>query len=554
MRTRTGGRIVVDALQAHGCERIFTVPGESFLGLLDALYDVRETIDVITCRHEGGAGFMAEASAKLTGRPGVCVVSRGPGACNAAIAVHTARQDSTPMLLLVGQVSRPSRGREAFQEVDHARFFAPLAKHVEEVSRAEDLPAAIARAFFTAEQGRPGPVVLALPEDLLREEAAIADVDTLPVDLPEPDPGLMERLHAMLGDADRPLVITGGGGWTERARADLARFADANGLAVACTFRRNDIFDNDHPSFVGALGIAPDPLLVNRIRGADLVIAIGTRLGEVPTQGYTLFGRPGPTLVHVYPDGREIGRVFPAELAIEAAVAPFMAYLARLAPIGGGRWHDWTAAARADYLADRKPPIGSEPSTGVDLCRAMAILDGFLSEDAIITVDAGNFSGWPHRFLRQGGGRRLLGACNGAMGYGIPAALAAKRAFPQREVIAFVGDGGFGMTGAELLSAVQIGAGIIVLVCNNSMYGTIRMHQERHYPLRECATALHNPDFAAYAQAFGGFGARIESDQDFLPAYLAAKASGKPAILHCILEQETLSPTTTLSQLRAAAG
>ena len=364
MRTRTGGRIVVDALQAHGCERIFTVPGESFLGLLDALYDVRETIDVITCRHEGGAGFMAEASAKLTGRPGVCVVSRGPGACNAAIAVHTARQDSTPMLLLVGQVSRPSRGREAFQEVDHARFFAPLAKHVEEVSRAEDLPAAIARAFFTAEQGRPGPVVLALPEDLLREEAAIADVDTLPVDLPEPDPGLMERLHAMLGDADRPLVITGGGGWTERARADLARFADANGLAVACTFRRNDIVDNDHPSFVGALGIAPDPLLVNRIRAADLVIAIGTRLGEVPTQGYTLFGTPGPTLVHVYPDGREIGRVFPAELAIEAAAAPFMACLARLAPIGGSRWHDWTAAARADYLADRKPLTGSEPRAG----------------------------------------------------------------------------------------------------------------------------------------------------------------------------------------------
>ncbi|MDS4009945.1 MAG: thiamine pyrophosphate-binding protein [Defluviicoccus sp.] len=551
MRTRTGGRTVVDALRAHGCERIFTVPGESFLGLLDALYDVRETIDVVTCRHEGGAGFMAEASAKLTGRPGVCVVSRGPGACNAAIAVHTARQDSTPMLLLIGQVSRPLRGREAFQEVDHARFFAPLAKHAGEVSRAEDLPAAIARAFFTAEQGRAGPVVLALPEDLLREEAAVADVDTLPVDLPEPDPGLMERLHTMLGDAERPLVIAGGGGWTERARADLARFADVNGLTVTCTFRRNDILDNDHPSFVGTLGIAPDPLLVNRIRAADLVIAIGTRLGEVPTQGYTLFGPPAPTLVHVYPDGREIGRVFPAELAIEAAVAPFMAHLARLAPIGGHRWHDWTAAARADYLADRKPLIGSEPAAGVDLGQAMAVLDGFLSEDAIITVDAGNFSGWPHRFLRHGGGRRLLGACNGAMGYGIPAALAAKRAFPQREVIAFVGDGGFGMTGAELLTALQIGAGITVLVCNNSMYGTIRMHQERRYPGRPVATALTNPSFADIARAFGAEGFLVKDTAAFAPALEAARQSGRPAVIEIIPNAEQVSTRAALASQRA---
>ncbi|MFZ1413614.1 MAG: thiamine pyrophosphate-dependent enzyme [Defluviicoccus sp.] len=550
MRIRTGGRIVVDALLAHGVERVFTVPGESFLGLLDALYDVRETIDVVTCRHEGGAGFMAEASAKLTGRAAVCLVSRGPGACNAAIAVHTARQDSTPMLLMIGQVSRSLRGREAFQEVDHARFFAPLAKHAEEVGRAEDLPDAIARAFSTAEQGRAGPVVLALPEDLLRDEMAVADVDTLPVTLLEPDPGLMQRLHAMLGDAERPLLIAGGSGWTERARQDLARFVAENGLAVACTFRRNDILDNDHPSFVGALGIAPDPALLNRIRAADLVIAIGTRLGEVPTQGYTLFAQPGPTLVHVYPDGREIGRVFPTELAIEAAVATVTAYLAHLAPIGGGRWRDWTAAARADYLRDRQPLIGSEPSAGVDLGQAMAILDGFLSEDAIITVDAGNFSGWPHRYLRHGGGRRLLGACNGAMGYGVPAALAAKRAFPSREVIAFVGDGGFGMTGQELLTALQAGAGIIVLVCNNGMYGTIRMHQERRYPGRPVATQLINPGFADIARAFGAEGFLVESTAAFAPALAAARRCGRPAVIELIPDPEQISTRAALASQR----
>lgn len=550
MRIRTGGRIVVDALQAHGVERIFTVPGESFLGLLDALYDVRETIDIVTCRHEGGAGFMAEASGKLTGRAAVCLVSRGPGACNAAIAVHTARQDSTPMLLLIGQVSRSLRGREAFQEVDHARFFAPLAKHAEEVSHAEDLPDAIARAFFTAEQGRAGPVVLALPEDLLREEAAVADVDTLPVDLPEPDPGLMERLHAMLGDADRPLLIAGGSGWTERARQDLARFAGENGLAVACTFRRNDILDNDHPGFVGALGIAPDPALVNRIRAADLVVAIGTRLGEIPTQGYTLFAQAGPKLVHVYPDRREIGRVFPTELAIEAAVAPFTAYLARLAPIGGSRWRNWTAAARSDYLFDRQPLIGSKAAAGVDLGQAMAILDGFLSEDAIITVDAGNFSGWPHRYLRHGGGRRLLGACNGAMGYGVPAALAAKRVFPSREVIAFAGDGGFGMTGQELLTALQVGAGIIVLVCNNSMYGTIRMHQERRYPGRPVATRLTNPGFADIARAFGAESFLVESTAALAPALAAARRCGRPALIELIPDPEQISTRAVLASER----
>ena len=550
MRTRTGGRIVVDALLAHGVERVFTVPGESFLGLLDALYDVRETIDIVTCRQEGGAGFMAEASAKLTGRPGVCAVSRGPGACNAAIAVHTARQDSTPMLLLIGQVSRPLRGREAFQEVDHTRFFAPLAKHTEEVSRAEDLPDAIARAFFTAEQGRAGPVVLALPEDLLREETAVADIDMLPVDLPEPDPGLMERLHTMLGDSERPMLIVGGGGWTERARRDLARFAQENGLAVACTFRRNDILDNDQPSFAGALGIAPDPALVNRIRAADLVIAIGTRLGEVPTQGYTLFAAPGPTLVHVYPDRQEIGRVFPTELAIEAAMAPFMACLARLAPIGGGRWRDWTAAARADYLRDRQPTVRSEPAAGVDLGQAMVILDSFLSEDAIVTVDAGNFSGWPHRFLRHGGGRRLLGACNGAMGYGVPAALAAKRAYPQREVIAFVGDGGFSMTGQELLTAVQLRSGVIVLVCNNGLYGTIRMHQELRYPGRPVATALTNPGFATLARAFGAAGFLVEDTAAFAPALEAARRCGRPALIELIPDPEQISTRATLASQR----
>ncbi len=548
---RTGGQLIVDALLAHGVERAFGVPGESYLPILDALHDVQGRLSFVTCRHEHGAAMMAEAHGKLDGRPGVCLVTRGPGACNAAIGVHTAFQDSTPMLLLIGQVERGFLGREAFQEVDFEAMFRPLAKHVEQIEDAGALPEALARAFHLACAGRPGPVVLALPEDVLETEVAAADASPLPVHERTPDLGLMERLHRVLGDARRPMLLLGGSGWTDAARADIQAFVEANALPVCCGFRRIDLFDNSHPCYAGELGIGANPALVARLREADLLIAIGSRLGEATTQGYTLlsFGeqRGGPELVHVHPDPSELGRVFPAALAIEASIPAFARAARRLVPFHGAHWQAWTQAAHADYLSDREPrPEAAE----LDLGQVMLDLQELLPNDAIVTVDAGNFSGWPQRFLRFGGARRLLGATNGAMGYGVPAAIAAKLRHPERMVVGCAGDGGFGMTGQELATARLTGAAPIILVFDNGMYGTIRMHQERRYSGRVLGTPLSHPDFAGLARDWGGYGERVEQTDQFPPAFRRASASGCAAVLHLVCDPERISTRKTLHDLR----
>jgi acetolactate synthase-1/2/3 large subunit len=552
---RTGGELVVEALQSHGIDTVFCVPGESFLPILDALYGA-DGIRVVTCRHEHGSAMMAEAHGKLTGRPALCLVTRGPGACNAAIGVHTAFQDSTPMLLFIGQVERGFIGREAFQEVDLARMFLGLAKRAEQVEAADALPAAVASAARDARSGRPGPVVLALPEDVLAERVRADAVAPLAVDEPAPDEGLLERLHHRLGDAQRPLLLVGGGGWTGEARADLNAFALANGLPVCCAFRRHDIFDNADPLFAGELGIGANPALIARAKGADLVIAVGTRLGEITTQSYTLLPRrgeeaaEGPDLVHVYPDAAEPGRVFTVALAIPASPAPFAAAARRLAPANSERWRGWSASARADYVADR----GRAARGGaLDLHRTMAELDDLLPADAIVSVDAGNFSGWPQRFLTFGGGRRLLGPCNGAMGYAVPAAVAAKLAAPERCVVACVGDGGFGMTGQELATAVALSLPIVVLIFDNGMFATIRMHQERAYPGRPMATGLTNPDFAAIARAYGAHGETVVQTEDFRPAMTRALECSGPAVVALKVDPELITTRATLAELRSAA-
>ena len=548
---RTGGQLVVEALLAHGVERAFGVPGESYLPILDALHDVQGRLSFVTCRHEHGAAMMAEAHGKLGGRPGVCLVTRGPGACNAAIGVHTAFQDSTPMLLLIGQVERGFLGREAFQEVDFEAMFRPLAKHVEQIEDAGALPEALARAFHLACAGRAGPVVLALPEDVLEAEVAAADVSPLPVHERPPELGLMERLHRVLGDARRPMLLLGGSGWTETARADIQAFVEANALPVCCGFRRIDLFDNSHSCYAGELGIGANPALVARLREADLLIAIGSRLGDATSQGYALLSlgeqRGGPELVHVHPDPSELGRVFPAALAIEASIPAFARAARRLVPFHGAHWRAWTQAAHADYLSDREPrPEAAE----LDLGQVMLDLQELLPDDAIITVDAGNFSGWPQRFLRFGGARRLLGATNGAMGYGVPAAIAAKLRHPERMVVGCAGDGGFGMTGQELATARLTGAAPIILVFDNGMYGTIRMHQERRYPGRVLGTPLSHPDFAGLAREWGGYGERVEQTDQFAPAFRRASASGCAAVLHLVCDPERISTRKTLHDLR----
>jgi acetolactate synthase-1/2/3 large subunit len=547
---RSGGEIVVRALLAHAIDRVFTVPGESFLPLLDALYDEHDRVQVVTCRHEHGAAMMAEAHGKLTGRPALAVVTRGPGAANAAIGVHTAFQDSTPMLLLVGQVQRALQGREAFQEVDLVRFFAPLAKHVEQVERADALPAALTRALGLAKQGRMGPSVVVVPADVMAERVAVADLPPAPVPPLSPKADALNALADALAAAERPVMLLGGSGWTETARDDIRAFAATHTLPVACGFRRHDLFPADDPLFIGELGLGANPALVQRVREADLLLAVGSRLGEATTQGYTLPRRGTPALIHIHPSGPELGRVFPTMLAIHADVASFAAAARRLAPTGTERRRGWVEAARADFIADRTP----KPSKArLDLAAVMVSLDAALANDAIVTVDAGNFSGWPQRYLRFGGGRRLLGPTNGAMGYGVPAAIAAKLAAPHRPVIACIGDGGFGMTGQELATAVQYGAAIVVLVFNNGMYGTIRMHQEKNFPGRAFATQLTNPDFAALARAYGGFGETVAETAAFPAALARALGAGRPALIELRCDPEQISTRTTLSALGQGA-
>ncbi len=549
---RHGGKILVDQLEAQGIELCFGVPGESYLPALDGFYG-RNRPRFVICRQEGGAAMMAEAVGKLTGRPGVAFVTRGPGATNAAAGVHVAQQDSTPMLLLVGQIDSATRERDAFQEVDYRRLFGGMAKWVAEVDRVERIPEFVQHAVSTATAGRPGPVVLALPEDVLHERAVVADVPRFEAVEIWPDPGKLARLRARLADAKRPFVIVGGSGWTAGACADLARFVEAFDLPVAAGFRRQDLLDNEHPSYVGDIAIAPNPVLVERIRAADLLLVLGSRLSEMATQGYTLLGVPDPgvPLVHVHPDPAELGRVYTPEIAICATMPAMAAALAALPPPRTRPWAEDRARLRDAYLAWRTP--GRHPGD-VQMGTVMRHLAQRLPRHAIVTNGAGNYCAWPNRFYSYGPFRSQLAPTSGSMGYGLPAAIAAKLVHPDRPTVCFAGDGCFLMTGQELATAVQYGVrGLVVLIVNNGMYGTIRMHQEREYPTRVSGTELVNPDFALYARAFGCLGLRVSRDVEVAEALDAALAHPGVAVVELVVDPEAITPRTTLSEIREKA-
>jgi acetolactate synthase I/II/III large subunit len=546
---RSGGRILVDQLELNGIDLAFCLPGESFLPVLDALYD--SPIRLVSCRHEQGAANAAEAYGKLTGRPGVCIVTRGPGATQAAVGVHTARQDSTPMLLLVGQVPRAFRGREAWQEIDYAQTFDGIAKAAWEVERADRTHEHVARAFEVALSGRPGPVVLALPEDVLAEEAEVADAPPVEIELVSPRPEELERLRELLAEAERPLVVVGEGGWTAQTGEDVLAFCEANTLPVACAFRCQDFVDNRSQSYAGVLGVAMDDRLAELLQDADLVLAIGGRVGEVPTRRYTLLEPPRPrqTLIHVHPDPDELGFVYETDLPIAASLPAFAAALRGFEPVQP-RWRAWTAAARADYQAN----LRHEPMEGpVDLGEIMAFLRERLPPDAIQTCGAGNFTVWAHRFAEFTRFGTQVCPRSGSMGYGIAAANAAKLVHPDRIALCFTGDGDFVMSSPELATAVQYELPIVVLLVNNGMYATIRMHQERAYPGRVIGTDLDNPDFPELARAYGAFSERVGRTEDFEAAFERALASERPAVLELPVDPERISPRVKLSELRARA-
>jgi acetolactate synthase-1/2/3 large subunit len=549
----SGGQLVVAALRAHGVDMAFSVAGESYLEVLDALFDAPE-IRLVTCRQEGGAAFMAEAYGKLTGRPGVLLVTRGPGACNASIGIHTAFQDSTPMVVLVGQVARHQIDREAFQEVDFRRMFSPLAKWVAQIDLAERVPELVNQAFQVAVSGRPGPVVLALPEDMLRDRCAAAVAGPYRAVHAHPGAADLAELRRLLSASERPIMLVGGGSWSDAACADIARFAAANDVPVCCSFRRQDIVDNRLPVFCGDLGTGAAASLVARIKAADLVLAVGARIGEITSQSYSLLGipEPGKTLIHVHAAAEELGRVFRPTLAIQSGMAEFAAAAAALPPVAAPRWAEWRKAARAEYEAGLEPNrLADAPA--LDLGRVMTWLRERLPDDAIVTSDAGNFSGWPNRFLQYRRPGRQLGPTSGAMGYGVPAAVAASLVHPDRLTVGFCGDGGFLMTGQEIATALAAGGAPIILVFDNGMYGTIRMHQERRFPGRVIGTGLKNPDFLALAGAYGAFGARVDRTEEFAPAFEAAVASRRAAIIALTVDPEMITTRTTLSALRRQA-
>ncbi len=546
-QARTGARHLVDALLAQGVERVFCVPGESYLSVLDALYDVRDQIELIVCRNETGASAMAEAHGKLTGRPGICMVTRGPGAAQAMIGVHTARQDSTPMILFIGQVARADRGREAFQEVDHPAAFAPWAKWAGEIDDPGRVPECVSRAFATALQGRMGPVALALPEDMLDARAEAEPAPTIAPARSGLDPDFLEALRGRLRATERPLAILGGSGWSAQARGQVRAFLEAHDMPGVCVFRRKDLLDNSAPCFAGDLGFGLNPKLAERVRDADLLLAIGTRLGDVATQGYTLLTRADAAqkLVHIHPGAEEIGRVWPPALAAIAAPPAAAAGLAGLKP--ERRFTAWRSAARADFEAFTAP-IGA--AGAVNLAEAFAALSAALPADAIVCNGAGNYAAWLHRFYRHRGFPTQIAPTSGAMGYALPAAIAAKRAFPEREVFAVAGDGCFLMTAQELAVAAAYDVRVRIIVVDNSAYGTIRMHQERAFPARVSGTDLANPDFAALARAFGVSASVVERTEDFMPAVAGARTAPGPALIHVRTDIEDIAPGVTISGLR----
>ncbi len=556
--SRTGGQILVDALKIHGVDTAFGVPGESYLDVLDALHD--SDIRFIIARQEGGAAFMADAYGKLTGKPGICFVTRGPGATNASIGVHTAYQDSSPMILFIGQVGNDFTDREAFQEIDYRRMYGQMAKWVAQIDRADRIPEYLARAFQVATSGRPGPVVLALPEDMLTSVAAVADTARYRPVQASPSAGQIGQVRAMLAAAKRPLVLLGGGGWDAQACADLRAFAEANALPVACAFRFQDLLDNAHPNYVGDVGIGINPKLAARVREADVILAIGPRLGEMTTSGYTLLASPVPTqqLIHIHADTEELGSVYQAALMINSGMPQACAMLAAMAPVDAGAWRAGVAEARAELLAyQEQPPIFKDGQAPLDLWQVVQQIRAIAPADTIITNGAGNYATWAHRFYRYGGMRTQLAPTSGAMGYSVPSGVAAKIVAPERTVITFAGDGEYMMNGQELATAVQYKAGVVIIVFNNGMFGTIRMHQERSYPGRVSGTVLHNPDFAALARAYGAHGETVTETAQFGPALERAleHTRGKrlPAVIELRYDGDLITPGATLAAIRAGA-
>ncbi len=544
---RTAAEVLVDQLRIHGVQHVFCVPGESYLAVLDAFHD--SDLSVTVCRQEGGACMMAEAVGKATGRPGVVFVTRGPGATNASPGIHIAKQDSTPVVMFVGQVARDMKEREAFQELDYRAVFGSMTKWATEIDDPARVPEIVSRAFYIAANGRPGPVVVAIPEDMLIERVAVADAP--PFALVETSPGAaqMEKFAQMLGAARAPIVLLGGSRWSQEACDRVGRFARQYSLPVATTFRRGHLFDQTQACYAGDLGIGPNPKLLERIKSSDLVVLIGGRMGELPSQSYTLFDIPGPEVpfIHVHPDTDELGRVYSPALAINATPTAFAAALENLkfakAPSGDGK------GANADYREWTEKP--TDQPGGVNFGKIVVWLRENLPPDAIICNGAGNYPAWIHRFFRFRRFAQHVAPASGSMGYGVPAAVAMKRLYPERTVVCVSGDGDFLMNGQEFATAVQYNLPFTTIIADNGMYGTIRMHQEREYPGRVSATDLRNPNFADYARAFGGFGVSVERTEDFPAAFKAAQASGKPAIVRLQIDPEAITPAMTLTKIRA---
>jgi len=548
---RTGGQILVDCLRLHGVDTVFCVPGESYLATLDAFHDVQDKIDLVVCRQEGGVTNMADAWGKMTGKPGIAFVTRGPGATNASVGIHTAHQDSTPLILFVGQIARDMAEREAFQEVDYRRMFGEMTKWVAQIDSAARIPEMVSRAFHVATSGRPGPVVLALPEDMQTERADTEDGQ--PYRSAQANPGAtdMDKFRDMLASAKKPMVLAGGGGWSAEACADLAAFAEANRLPVATAFRRQDLMDNRHPNFAGVVGLGINPKLKDRLDDTDLLIVLGPQLGEIVTGGYTYFTFPKPkqTMIHISAGVDELGKVYQADLGINAGMAEFCAAAKAMTPVDAS-WAGEAETAHADYMAFSTPP---DMPGDVNYSEIVGWLSDNLPDDAVITNGAGNYTVWVHRFFRYKQYGTQLAPQSGAMGYGVPSGVAAGVRHRDRVVVSFSGDGCFQMNGQEIGTAVQQGVKTIFIVVNNGMYGTIRMHQETHYPKRKSGTDLHNPDFAALARAYGAHGETVTKTADFEAAFERCRAAEGPSLIELVIEPDAVLPTNTLSGIQAAA-
>lgn len=552
-KKKSGGEVLVDALIAHGTKMVYCVPGESFLPVIDALYQNREQIQTIVCRHESGAGNMAEAYGKLCNEPGIAFVTRGPGATNASIAVHTARQDSTPMILFIGQVDTQAFGREAWQEIDYRHMFGSIAKWVDQIDDVQRLPEMIARAYSIATSGRPGPVVLALPEDMLSREVDSPVLTKYKRSGAAPSNEDIQSLEALVEKAKKPLLMLGGGAWAKDAGEKIAEFANNHSLPIISAFRRQDIVDNLHSNYCGEAGLGMNPKLSARIQAADLILCVGARLGETTTNGYTLIDIPYPknTLVHVHADANELGKVYQASLAINSTPTAFASAVSHLKDKGGDQESRkaWLKEARDDYLETLKPV---KARSGVNLSEVMIALQKLAPKETVISNGAGNYTLWVQRFYQYRGFRTQLAPTSGTMGYGLPAAIAAKLLDPSRPAICFAGDGCFLMTSQELATAVQYGANVIVIVVNNGTYGSIRMHQERHYPGNVWATDLNNPDFVELARSYGANAERIENTSDFEAAFQRALNANKPTVIELVTDKEILTPRLTVQDLRAA--